>query len=385
MNFRAEIPVIYYHSAGIPDLLWPRNYHTMDLPFFERQMQYFARNFKVITLQEYWNIRNGISRPVKNALVITFDDGYLDNWVFVFPLLKKYDLPVTIFVSPALIEQGLIVRQRYDEYGTAEEFMKEPFRQGYLSWEEMRLMERSGLVSIESHTLTHTKYFVSDKLSDFHHPGRDSLYIIGNLYPHLRSRYFSDSGFSNCIPDGYPVFEEASSVIARRIFINSEFIREVTERLSSYNFSAYTFDRAFLNIKEIYDSYREKGLIISGVEEESERLERLYNEIAGSKGIIEKELGKKVKFLCWPHGDSSPEAHRIALESGYLLTTAGNSAVKDTSSSRIPGRTGMSTIAGSPWLSAIRAGFRIRRDAGAPGPYKIINKLYQNWFKPFGS
>lgn len=70
---------------------------------FEQQMVYLSENFNVISLEkavEY--IKNG-DIPEKNSIVITFDDGYKDNYCNAYPILKKLKLPATIFLLVSYI------------------------------------------------------------------------------------------------------------------------------------------------------------------------------------------------------------------------------------------------------------------------------------------
>ena len=91
--------------------------------------------------------------------------------------------------------------------------------------EELDKMQRSSVIDIQSHTKTHSKYFISDRLIGFHHPKSDSLYTIANLYPEYRPYNITDPDFEKLLPFGYPFFEEASSVIAKKVEINEEFIK----------------------------------------------------------------------------------------------------------------------------------------------------------------
>jgi len=70
---------------------------------FQKQLQYIKENYKVISLdQAVEYIQTDIKR-ISNSIVITFDDGYSDNYHNAYPLLKKYDFPATIFLISGFI------------------------------------------------------------------------------------------------------------------------------------------------------------------------------------------------------------------------------------------------------------------------------------------
>jgi len=65
---------------------------------FQKQMQYLKQNLNVVSLNTLVNnIRKGAYIPA-DRLAITFDDGYKDNFLNAYPVLKKYKLPATIFL-----------------------------------------------------------------------------------------------------------------------------------------------------------------------------------------------------------------------------------------------------------------------------------------------
>ncbi len=96
-------------------------------------MQYIKENYKVIYLEEAAvYIQNDIEKAA-GSIVITFDDGYSDNFHHAYPLLKKHNFPATIFLISDFID---------DKEGK------------YLSQSQIDEMERNN-ISFGSHTISH--------------------------------------------------------------------------------------------------------------------------------------------------------------------------------------------------------------------------------------
>lgn len=371
-----KIPVIYYHSIGpiVPN--WNRHYLTLEARFFEGQLRYFSKHFDLIDLKSYYEIRTGKKDGPKSPLVVTIDDGYLDNWIWAYPLLKKYKVPATIFVSPEFVDPRPVIRPNLEDFWNGSTDEKSLSETGFLSWDEMRLMEASGLIDIQSHTMTHTKYFVSDQISDFHHPGGDALYPIGNIFPMEKPFHIANNDFEQLIPYGTPLFKEKSSVVAKKVKINPDFSKCCLTALKGYNFHNYKFPEVFSIVKPILKEFRAANNLILSEETEEAYEERLRYEIITSKTIIENHLSKNVEFLCWPHGDNNEKAHRIAIEAGYLATTLGNLQQFSMTPDRIPARFGVSPFLKSPQLGIAKARAKIDLFRGK-GYAKVIEKAYR--------
>lgn len=70
---------------------------------FEKQIKYVSRRYKVIPLEQAVNAFVSDGHLPKNTAVITFDDGYRNNYKFALPVLQKYKVPATIFMTAGYI------------------------------------------------------------------------------------------------------------------------------------------------------------------------------------------------------------------------------------------------------------------------------------------
>ena len=117
------------------------NYHQVDdsrtslaIPIedFDAQMAYLVDNgYIAITPDALLSAMEGEFELPPKPVLITFDDGYTDNYTNAFPILQKYDLRATIFIITAFVG-----------------------REGYMTWDELREMEEYG-ITMQSHTMNH--------------------------------------------------------------------------------------------------------------------------------------------------------------------------------------------------------------------------------------
>lgn len=94
--------ILMYHSVG-----HNKAFFTVTPEIFEKQMQVLCNGgYKVISLSELLKrIKN--KESLKKCVVITFDDGYLDNYENAFPILKKFNFPACIFLVTGLLGKEL--------------------------------------------------------------------------------------------------------------------------------------------------------------------------------------------------------------------------------------------------------------------------------------
>jgi len=375
------VTVIYYHSVGPVAGEWEKSFLTLGTEIFEQHLAWLSSRYRSVSLREYRQIREGLIPAVRNPLVITFDDGYLDNWLWAFPLLKKYGMKATIFVSPEFVDERSGCRSHPEEPANGRAEAEEPANvltgtevpapRGFLSWDEMRAMESSGLIDIESHSLTHTRYFVSARLTGFHHPGGNILYPVINAHPEIKPYYIGMEQFETLLPYGFPLFEELPALMARKVEINPEFVSECVELFRNYDFSRYDKAEALRLAGPLYESYAGKNKLILKRESEEEYVERVSGELLQSRKIIGEKLNKNVEILCWPHGSNNDFLHQKALEAGYLMTTTGKArGVRMSDRTRIPDR---SVVDLSTPVKRVRTVFRMRAFSGQAPYYQILN------------
>lgn len=102
-GLRSRLSILIYHRVlPQPDLLFPEE---GDVKTFDMQMRNLAASFKIIPfLDAVRGLRQGKLPP--RAACITFDDGYADNAEIALPVLQKYGIPATFFVSTSFLDGG---------------------------------------------------------------------------------------------------------------------------------------------------------------------------------------------------------------------------------------------------------------------------------------
>ena len=130
--------ILMYHSIDNNN-----EFFTVSPDEFERQLEHLRKNnFNVIKLGELANsVKNNSIKP--NTVVLTFDDGFKDNYTNAFPILKRLSFPATIFITTSLINSSISGRN-----GT---------HFNLLDRDEIKEMSDSGLVEIGAHCHNHVK------------------------------------------------------------------------------------------------------------------------------------------------------------------------------------------------------------------------------------
>ncbi|NWF91740.1 MAG: polysaccharide deacetylase family protein [Syntrophaceae bacterium] len=129
-----RIPILLYHRLG------PVAADSMTLPTsaFHSHLRYFqSHGHRVIALRDLVDYLLGKkSPPPPGSLVITVDDAHCSVYTEMLPLVKKYNLPITLFVYPSAISNASYA----------------------MTWDQLREIKQIGLLDIQSHTLWHPNF-----------------------------------------------------------------------------------------------------------------------------------------------------------------------------------------------------------------------------------
>ena len=251
-------------------------YH-IDPEIFDFQMRVIKERFLPLSLDEVISFLKGEIPLKRDGAVVTFDDGWADNFIYAYPILKKHGLRGAVFVTTGFISDTPIVRPTLNDYWSGKVSLEELFKpmemdkaikefamQGksdqFLTWEEIRSMR--DVFEVECHGHTHAYHFCSPKIvgtcgTDLH--GRQNWLLLSGL--HLEA--------------GTSLYESGS---------------------------ALAWPRYYGDYFESLDDYRN----------------RVKQELETSVLLITDQIGVRPRHLAWPFGEYSQIGLNVAKEMGFL-------------------------------------------------------------------
>ena len=162
------VPVLMYHhvSTAVGSI-------TTSPENFESQIAGLARRgYRSLSANEFADFLAGKPTPPKSVL-ITFDDGYLDNWVYAHPVLQKYSMHAVLFLITGVLGEGP-ARAHAGQPGAALPTVvghlqsKAMIAAGnpdpvMLRWSEALAMQEAGTFEFHSHTHTHNRWDLTNE------------------------------------------------------------------------------------------------------------------------------------------------------------------------------------------------------------------------------
>ncbi|MCP4671240.1 MAG: polysaccharide deacetylase family protein [Desulfobacula sp.] len=262
--------IAYHRIVEAPNAFFPE----MGIDQFERQIRHLTMNYNIIHVDEL--IQRIIQKKsLKNRVAITFDDGFVDNYTNAYPILKKYNVPATIFLISGCIETN-----------EPPWFIK--FRHAF---KKTKKQELNILLGDQRFQL---------KLCDMKNRLNSSNKIMAFLQtsPNDERKEYFDFILREL------AYEDFSSL--GNMMLSWEQIKEMSD--NGIHFGAHTHTHPILSSLSLVEAEKE---------------------IRQSKEIIEKKLGKKVKGFAYPVGKKNhinKELVPIFMKHGfqYSVTTSKN-------------------------------------------------------------
>jgi len=137
-------PVSASAASGVPILLYHRfgptvaDGMTIKTSVFEEHLRYLRDNgYRVIPLRQLidWKLKKG-PPPTAKSVVIVEDDAHKSVYSDMLPLVKKYNVPVTVFIYPSAISNA--------KYA--------------MTWDQLRALKKTGLFDFQGHTFWHPNF-----------------------------------------------------------------------------------------------------------------------------------------------------------------------------------------------------------------------------------
>lgn len=317
------ITIFFFHKKGVPSFTYhqvnPKSNITPEL--FEEHLKILKeKNMTGITLTEYSK-----QQIQKNSVLITLDDGYYDNYIHVYPLLKKYNIKATIFLNTLYIKEerksspsDLTLSKEEINYFSVNNFINNKDRgsEHYLSWKEIKEMESSGLIDFQCHSHKHAPIFKNNfLLGIFSKPSIDSsdLFLYGDTH------------------EGFPLFEKRGEYSTKGVIIKHEFFKSfqnfyITTLKGKSNSEILKKGQEFINKNS------EKYFYWETMEDFKARVLKDFLE---NKNLIEKNLNKNISSFCWPWGHIGKDIIPLLREHGiktFVTTKKGTNSYKGNSS-----------------------------------------------------
>ena len=131
---RMAIPILVYHRFGpiVADSM------TVTTHQFESHLKYLIEtSYTVIPLRQLVDYHLGKSKSLPfRSIAITVDDGHKSVYTDLFPLVRKYKIPVTLFLYPSAISNASYA----------------------MTWDQLREIQASGLFDFQGHTYWHPNF-----------------------------------------------------------------------------------------------------------------------------------------------------------------------------------------------------------------------------------
>jgi poly-beta-1,6-N-acetyl-D-glucosamine N-deacetylase len=177
-----EVQVLCYHDV-VDDIYARPDSHSVDVTQLVTQFSWMRENgYKPVSLSDVIAAREGKKPLPDKAVLLTFDDGYASFHEKIFPLLREFNYPAVLALVGEWMDapaNGLVI---YDG--------KPVPRNAFVTWDQVRKMQQSGLVEIASHT------YALHKGQPANPQGNTQPAAVSRIYDAATTSYESDEAYA---------------------------------------------------------------------------------------------------------------------------------------------------------------------------------------------
>lgn len=289
--------------------------------------------YRGISLEEAAAFLLNGEKLAPKSVLITFDDGYLDNYVHALPILHEYGHKGTVFAVIDRLEKKGLHLTREDERagrGAIPQGVDDPYvtdalghkqrRDLFMSWEEARVAKAAGVLDIASHSLSHAPVWAEPPLNEWrNHPELCVLH-----HPAPRHRTFDRP--NQPLPFGLPVLPESYGLTTRAFIPSRKLVSMARNEVPQDLEGAAAFFAAPAKVLKLREAFLALPAESWGrVEEHDEYTNRVREDLFASYTILDQQLANNTRCplsrtcMAWPWGKYNEESLALAKEVGFQV------------------------------------------------------------------
>lgn len=261
------VPILTYHSVS-PDptwLPWASEIAVHPETLRAHLAEMARMGCEIVSSRRLVDARRGLAALPRRPVVLHFDDGYLDNWLYAAPILRAAGAAATFFASLDFVAPGAAPRVPGDDH------------RGYMNWAELAALEADPLFDVEPHGVDHGRVPITARVVGRLNAAnwRSLAWLQWASMPGSKHDWYL-AQTPPAVPLGAPVPESEGAL-------------------------------AVPALGESRAEYRA----------------RVERDLGRCLETFEARLGRRPVLFCWPENRVSATGREVAAALGYLATTAG--------------------------------------------------------------
>lgn len=268
-------------SSPVSSDLWTPLRDQLDVRRFDGLLAELDRRYEFVSMDTVVDLLNGQRHPIRNAVALTFDDGYSNNFVEALPVLEKYGAPATFFVTTNIVTS------------------RQPFWFDRLDY------------ALQGAAIKGAQFEFAGKEFALDSTCRKTLaQAFSALREHAKNAFSDDRDFTRSLGELAGRFEQETGRALHKIIERDHWSRVVTAgELATY--SAHPL--------VTIGSHTVSHLRLSFANDV-----QMAQELSESKQILEEWTGKTVEHFAYPNGAYDDRSAHAVHDAGYKSAVTSN-------------------------------------------------------------